>query len=79
MSGLPCDTLVPLTNRLTGMAEEHEHIDRPATWENVVMGKAKEALGHVLGDPELVEQGEEQVEDAHDVREEYVEQGNDEK
>jgi uncharacterized protein YjbJ (UPF0337 family) len=41
----------------------------PATWENVVVGKAKEAIGNALGDDELAEEGEEQVEIAHDVRE----------
>jgi uncharacterized protein YjbJ (UPF0337 family) len=51
---------------------EHEPVDEaPATWENVVVGRAKEALGHVLRDDELVEQGEEQDVIAHEVREEY--------
>jgi uncharacterized protein YjbJ (UPF0337 family) len=46
----------------------------PATWENVVVGKAKEAIGSALGDEELAEEGEEQVEIAHDVREEFDEE-----
>jgi uncharacterized protein YjbJ (UPF0337 family) len=48
-----------------------ESPESPATWENVVVGKAKEAIGHVLHDKELVEEGEDQVEDAHEVREEF--------
>jgi len=41
-----------------------------ATWENVVVGKAKEVVGHALRDEELAEEGEEQVGIAHEVREE---------
>lgn len=52
---------------------EHEP-DPPATWENVVVGKAKEVLGHVLHDKELIEDGEEQEEAAHELREEYREE-----
>jgi uncharacterized protein YjbJ (UPF0337 family) len=46
-------------------------IDRPATWENVAVGKAKEAVGHAIGADDLVEEGEEQEEVAHEVRQEY--------
>jgi uncharacterized protein YjbJ (UPF0337 family) len=58
------------------MDEEREQPvpESPATWENVVVGKAKEALGHALGDKDLVEEGEEQDEIAHEVREEYREE-----
>jgi uncharacterized protein YjbJ (UPF0337 family) len=42
----------------------------PATWENVVVGKAKEVLGRALGDEQLKDEGEEQVEIAHEVSEE---------
>jgi len=45
-------------------------IESPATWENVVVGKAKEVVGHALRDDELAEEGEEQAEIAHEVREE---------
>lgn len=45
--------------------------ERPATWENVAVGKAKEALGHAIGDKELATEGEDQEEIAHEVREEY--------
>ena len=51
--------------------------EAPATWENVVMGKAKEALGHVVRDDELVEQGEEQEGAAREVREEWREEKHD--
>ncbi len=42
----------------------------PATWENVVVGKAKQVIGHVIGDEELEEEGEEQEEIAHEVHDE---------
>jgi uncharacterized protein YjbJ (UPF0337 family) len=45
--------------------------ERPATWENVVVGEAKELLGHAIRDKELVDEGEDQVEIAHEVHEEY--------
>lgn len=45
--------------------------ESPATWENVAVGKAKELLGNAIGDKELAEQGEQQEEIAHDVRDEY--------
>ncbi|MCW2497829.1 hypothetical protein [Jatrophihabitans sp.] len=48
--------------------------ESPATWENVVVGKVKEAAGHALGDRELIEEGEEQEEIAHEVREEFDEE-----
>jgi uncharacterized protein YjbJ (UPF0337 family) len=53
---------------------EDEPTDSPATWENVVVGKAKEFVGRALGDEELAEEGDEQAEIAHEVREEYEEQ-----
>ncbi len=45
--------------------------ESPATWENVAVGKAKELLGRAFHDEELVEEGSEQDEIAHEVREEY--------
>jgi uncharacterized protein YjbJ (UPF0337 family) len=45
--------------------------ESPATWENVAAGRAKELLGHALGNEELAEEGAEQEEIAHEVREEY--------
>jgi len=44
--------------------------DHPATWENVVVGKAKKLVGGALGDEELAEEGEEQEEVAREVSEE---------
>jgi uncharacterized protein YjbJ (UPF0337 family) len=44
--------------------------ESPATWENVVVGKAKEFVGRAIGDKELETEGDEQVEIAHEVREE---------
>lgn len=48
--------------------------ESPATWENVVIGEMKQAVGHVLRDKELIEEGEEQKEIAHEVREKYREE-----
>ena len=54
------------------MGNGHEGPDeRPATWENVVVGEAKEVVGRATGNDELEEEGEEQVEIAHEVRKEY--------
>lgn len=50
---------------------EAEPIEAPATWENIATGKIKEVVGHLLHDKELIEEGEEQEEAAHEVREEY--------
>jgi uncharacterized protein YjbJ (UPF0337 family) len=47
--------------------------ERPATWENEVVGQAKELAGRAIGNKELAEEGEEQTEIAHEVREEYNE------
>ena len=55
--------------------ESNEAIpEAPATWENVVVGKAKEVLGHVIGDEELVADGDSQEEIAQAVHEEYQEE-----
>ena len=56
--------------------DEHDVPESPATWENVVAGEAKELIGRAVGNEELVEQGEEQVEIAHEVREEFREEHN---
>jgi uncharacterized protein YjbJ (UPF0337 family) len=45
--------------------------ERPATWENEVVGEIKELAGRAVGNHELAEEGEEQVEIAREVREEY--------
>ena len=47
-----------------------EPTESPATWENVVVGKAKEIVGRALHDEELEEEGEEQEEIAHEVHDE---------
>jgi uncharacterized protein YjbJ (UPF0337 family) len=57
--------------------EADEVTESPATWENVVVGEVKEALGHILRNEDLVEEGKEQVETAHEVREEYREEHED--
>ena len=53
-----------MAEREGGEPEDH------ATWENVVVGKAKQVAGRVFRDDELEEEGEEQEEIAHEVREE---------
>jgi uncharacterized protein YjbJ (UPF0337 family) len=45
--------------------------ESPATWENVAVGKVKELVGTAVGDDALAEEGKEQEEIAHDVRDEY--------
>jgi uncharacterized protein YjbJ (UPF0337 family) len=47
--------------------------ERPATWENELVGEAKELAGRALGNKEMEEEGEEQIEIAHEVHEEYEE------
>jgi uncharacterized protein YjbJ (UPF0337 family) len=49
--------------------------ESPATWENVVVGEVKEVIGRALRDEELTEEGEEQKDIAHEVHEEYREEG----
>lgn len=48
--------------------------ESPATWENVAVGKGKQVAGRVLRDEELIEEGEDQAEVAHEVREEFTEE-----
>lgn len=50
---------------------DEEPDERPATWENAVVGEAKELAGRAIGNEELAEEGEEQEEVAREVREEY--------
>lgn len=59
----------------TGVMDDRddEPLDSPATWENVVVGEVKEVVGRIIGDDELAETGEEQVEVAHEVREKFDE------
>lgn len=45
--------------------------ERPATWENVVDGEVKHLIGAAIGDKKLAEEGEEEVEIAHEVHDEY--------
>jgi uncharacterized protein YjbJ (UPF0337 family) len=56
------------------MSSEDEVPEAPATWENVVVGEAKEVLGHVVRNDDLVEEGHEQVDAAHEAREKYKEE-----
>ena len=51
--------------------ENGEPEERPATWENVVVGEAKEFVGKVLGAKDLEDEGEDQVETAHEVHDDY--------
>jgi uncharacterized protein YjbJ (UPF0337 family) len=54
--------------------DDVEMTDAPATWENIVAGEAEKLLGEVTGDKALVAEGEEEIEVAHEVREEWREQ-----
>lgn len=53
---------------------EDEVPESPATWENVVVGEAKKVVGRLVRDDELVGEGKEQVDVAHEVREEFREE-----
>lgn len=57
-------------NEPEDMNEPEEKPDAPATWENVVVGKAKHLLGEVLRADDLAEEGEEQAQIAHEVHDE---------
>lgn len=48
-----------------------EELERPATWENVVVGKVEEVVGKLTGKDDLVREGEAEVEAAHEVRTHY--------
>ena len=56
------------------MGNHDEPTESPATWENVIVGKAKQVVGHALGDEELTHEGEDQEEIAHEVRDEFREE-----
>jgi uncharacterized protein (DUF952 family)/ADP-ribose pyrophosphatase YjhB (NUDIX family)/uncharacterized protein YjbJ (UPF0337 family) len=56
---------------LGGMADDDAPHEHPATWENKFVGKAKEWFGKALHDKQLVEEGEDQDEIAHEVHDEY--------
>lgn len=53
------------------MDSEADVSESPATWENVVVGEAKEVAGRLFTNEELAEEGEDQKEIAHEVRDEY--------
>jgi uncharacterized protein YjbJ (UPF0337 family) len=48
--------------------------ERPATWENEVVGEVKKLAGRAIGDDDLEQEGDEQVEVAREVHEEYDKQ-----
>lgn len=50
-----------------------EPTEAPATWENILVGKAKEVVGDLVHDRDLAEQGEAQEQIAREVHEEYEE------
>jgi uncharacterized protein YjbJ (UPF0337 family) len=60
-----------------GTESDDTPTEAPATWENVVVGKAKHLLGSAVGDDELAEEGEAQEEVAHEVHEEYEQEHRD--
>jgi uncharacterized protein YjbJ (UPF0337 family) len=63
-----------MPNETDPIAQELQDVgvpESPATWENVAVGKAKEIIGHALGDEERADEGEQQDDIAHEVRNEY--------
>lgn len=54
-------------------ADDESVTERPATWENVVVGKGEELIGKLTGDKAMAEEGEDWAETAQEVREEYRE------
>jgi uncharacterized protein YjbJ (UPF0337 family) len=54
-----------------GNPDDDETTESPATWENVVVGKVMEVVGHAIGNEEMTEEGEDQEEVAHEVRDEF--------
>ncbi len=54
--------------------EPDEAAEHPATWENVVVGRVKKFAGELFHKKDLVEEGEDQAEIAHEVQEEEGQQ-----
>jgi uncharacterized protein YjbJ (UPF0337 family) len=54
--------------------DDIEMTDAPATLENIVEGEKKKLVGELTHNQRLVEEGEEEIEVAHEVREEWREQ-----
>jgi uncharacterized protein YjbJ (UPF0337 family) len=54
--------------------DDIEMTDAPATWENIVDGEEKKIIGKLTGNDKLEAEGEEEIEIAHEVREEWDEQ-----
>jgi uncharacterized protein YjbJ (UPF0337 family) len=48
--------------------------ESPSTWENVVAGEIKKVVGHLIGDDQMAQEGDEQVDIAHEAREEFREE-----
>jgi uncharacterized protein YjbJ (UPF0337 family) len=51
--------------------DDHDQPEKPATWENIIVGKTKETIGRAIGDEELATEGEDQEKVAHEVRSEF--------
>jgi uncharacterized protein YjbJ (UPF0337 family) len=48
--------------------------ESPATWENVLVGEMKEAVGFALNNNELAEDGEAQKDVAYELRKKWAEE-----
>ena len=53
---------------------EPEVPESPATWENVLVGEMKEAVGLALSNDELAEAGEAQKDVAYELRKKWAEE-----
>ncbi|HEY8300911.1 MAG TPA: hypothetical protein VIG48_03340 [Jatrophihabitans sp.] len=51
--------------------------ESPATWENVLVGEVKEAVGHTLNMHELADDGEAQKNVAYELRKKWTEERRD--
>ena len=59
------------------MTSTPEVPESPATWENVLVGEMKEAVGHTLNDRELADAGEAQKNIAYDLRKKWTDERRD--
>lgn len=61
-----------LTHRVT--STQPESPGSPATWENVLVGEMKEAVGHITDNHDLAEDGEAQKNVAYELRKKWTDE-----
>lgn len=64
-----------LTHRVT--STQPEVPESPATWENVLVGEMKEAVGHIMDNHDLAEEGEAQKNAAYELRKKWTDERRD--